>query len=174
MRGDGAKLEHAHNPEGSLRGEAVCILLVFTSGVECNLMCRARRIRPRSADGDIAALRRMTTLLELDLHNTRVRGDIKNLQNLTRLERLVLHHTDVRGDIESLQNLTGVDKLSLLHHTNVSGDIRGLQNLTGLEQFCSFTTLMCVESIESLQNLCRPRKSCLLFTRPMFMEASRT
>lgn len=82
---------------------------------------------------DIAHLRSLPNLTEIDLGGTRVSGDIVHLKSLHNLTKINFqNNTDITGNIAHLNlmpNLTRID----LYRTGVSGDIAHLTSLPNLD-----------------------------------------
>ena len=72
--------------------------------------------------GDIAELKTLTKITNLNLNSTKVSGDISALSGLTNLTNLALGSTNVSGDIAELKTLTKCSWINV-SGTNVSGDI---------------------------------------------------
>ena len=85
-----------------------------------------------TAGGDIAALRSLTKLEELQINDTLLWGSIAALKDLVNLEYLELSDTEIEGDIKHLQNLTNLTTLSL-NRNAVAGHISSLASLVNLE-----------------------------------------
>ena len=87
--------------------------------------------------GDIANLKSLTALTNLNLYNTQVSGDIANLKSLTALKALTLSNTQVplTGNIGELSVLSKCTEMSI-NCSKLTGDLATLPSVC---RFASFS-----------------------------------
>lgn len=105
--------------------------------------------------GDIASLRKLTSLTKINLYGAKLNGSLDSLSTLTKLTELNLFNaagSDIYGDIASLKGLLDLATINL-YGTKVNGKLDSLSTLTKLNNIVIQNLSGSIDSLRNLSKL---------------------